>query len=451
MASTDSAATDTFRERILAGGAGGAGGDPRAGVVGERCPPAGEESPRRQGEAGTSTGVNISPGSDDDGWIVPHPVRLNDGSRVQLYKDGEALHAAYEAIRHARKRVLLEAYIFADDQTGNAFSELLCKKASEGVRIYCIYDSFGSLGVQQMWRARPPMFDRMRRSGVRLAEFHPLNPWNGRYGWRPLARDHRKLLVVDDDIGGLGGLNVGGEYAGSWVVKSDVCEADLWRDNAIGIVGPATRHLLAAFANNWKYIHSGGRMRRAEYFHPIAESDFGLLASVPSMHSPLKERLRQLIKNARTSVEMTMAYFAPPDELVEALCKAAKRGVRVRLMLPGRGDVNLLVTAARSFYELLLQCGVEIYERQHVILHAKTMCIDREFTVLGSTNLDYRSIEYNLELSALLRSREFGENMHELFENDVRFARRISLKEWRRRPWVDRFGQWAVNRARYLL
>ena len=169
------------------------------------------------------------------------------------------------------------------------------------------------------------------------------------------------------------------------------------------------------------------------------------------MHSPLQPRLRTLIDSAKSRIEMTMAYFAPPDELVDALCKAAKRGVRVRLMLPGRGDVPLLIVAARSFYECFLPCGVEIYERQHVILHAKTMCIDGEFTIIGSTNLDYRSIEYNLELSALIRSKSFGQSMHDLFENDVRFARRITAKEWRRRPWVDRFGQWAVNRARYLL
>ena len=124
------------------------------------------------------------------------------------------------------------------------------------------------------------------------------------------------------------------------------------------------------------------------------------------------------------------------------------RGVQVRLMLPGKCDVHLLIVAARSFYETLLAHGVEVYERQHVILHAKTMCIDREHTVIGSTNLDYRSIEYNLELSALIRSKEFGQQMHVLFENDVRYAHRVTSREWRRRPWSDRFWQWAVNRAR---
>ena len=148
---------------------------------------------------------------------------------------------------------------------------------------------------------------------------------------------------------------------------------------------------------------------------------------------------------------MTMAYFAPHDDLIDELCAAAKRGVRVRLMLPGRCDVKALVVAARSFYETLLEAGVEIYERQGVILHAKTMVIDGTISMIGSTNLDYRSIEYNLELSALIRSAEFGRQMEELFENDVRYAKRMTQGAWKRRPTMDRVVQWVVSRARYLL
>jgi len=169
------------------------------------------------------------------------------------------------------------------------------------------------------------------------------------------------------------------------------------------------------------------------------------------MRSPLQNRLRFLLTSAKKSIDLTMAYFAPPDVLIDALCDASARGVRVRLMLPGRCDINILVTAAHSFYDRLLSCGVEIYERQSVILHAKTICVDDELTVIGSTNLDYRSIEYNLELSAVIRCKPFGQTMRALFDNDVRFAEKISSRQWRRRRWVDRFGQWAVNRARYLL
>src|SRR4051794_2109162 len=161
-----------------------------------------------QGEAGASTGINIEPGSDDDGWIVPDPVTLTDGSTVQLYKDGEALHAWYEAIQQAQQRVCLEMYIFASDDTGKAFANLLCEKARAGLRVYVTFDSFGSLASDNA------MFDEMRRAGVRVQEFHPFWPWEGKFSWRPVNRDHRKLLVVDNDFAGTGGLNLAGEYAG---------------------------------------------------------------------------------------------------------------------------------------------------------------------------------------------------------------------------------------------
>ncbi|HWP41503.1 MAG TPA: phospholipase D-like domain-containing protein, partial [Tepidisphaeraceae bacterium] len=170
--------------------------------------PAREHSQR---SAGMAAGINIAPGSDDDGWIVPDPVPLDDGTLVQLYKDGEALRAAYRAIEQARRRICLEVYIFADDDTGRAFAELLCRKAIQGVQVYVIYDSFGSLGTDRQ------MLRQMQRSGVHLEVFHPVYPWECRYSWRPFNRDHRKLLVIDDEIAGLGGLNVGHEYAGSWV------------------------------------------------------------------------------------------------------------------------------------------------------------------------------------------------------------------------------------------
>jgi cardiolipin synthase A/B len=414
-----------------------------------------------EGQAGTSTGVNLEPGHDDDGWIVPPPVRLADGSRVQLFKDGEALHAAYEAIRHAKHRICLEVYIFASDGTGHAFADLLSRKARDGVPTYVIYDSFGSISTDRA------MFANMRRAGVHLTAFHPIRPWEVRFGWRPFNRDHRKLLVIDDHIAGLGGLNVGAEYAGSWVVRLEGKEGDVWRDNGMSVIGPSARVFLKSFANTWRYIHSGGRITKALLIHgvngfdhastprdsePLVEREsLGVIASVPTLRAPLAGFFQQLMRRAKRSVELTMAYFAPADEFINELVAAAKRGVRVRLMLPEVCDVQLLVTAARSFYDTLMAAGVEIYERKAVVLHAKSLVIDSEISVIGSTNLDYRSIEYNCELSAVVRSEEFGAQMHALFEHDVRYATRISPEAWRRRPYLDRIGQWAVKRARYLL
>jgi cardiolipin synthase len=401
----------------------------------------------RQGELGTSSGVNLAPGSDDDGWIVPPPVRLNDGSVIQLYKDGEALHAAYNAIQAAKRRVCLESYIFADDDTGRAFADLLACRAREGLEVFVIYDSVGSLASQR------DMFRAMAKSGVRVREFHPIRPWENKYSWRPFNRDHRKMLIVDNESAGLGGLNVGAEYAGSWVIASQRHECEFWRDNAVGIRGPSAQYLLWAFAKTWNYIGRGGRIRSAELIHNLrpGDGDFGLLATVPTARSPLRPFLCDLMESARSSISITMAYFAPDDELIEEMVRAAKRGVRVRLMLPGRSDVHLLTLAARSFYETLMAAGVEVYERQRVVLHSKCMVVDGKTSLIGSTNIDYRSIEYNLESSVIIRNETFGRQMEDLFENDVLYAKQISLKEWRRRPRWDRFVQWSVSRARYLL
>lgn len=398
-------------------------------------------------------GINTKPGSADDGWKVPPPVTMDDGTSVQLYKDGEALRAAYEAIEAAQRRVCLEVYIFASDDTGRAFAELLSRKAMDGVRVHVIYDSFGSFFTDR------EMFRRMRRCGVNVEEFNPVRPWECRFSWRPFNRDHRKLLVIDDEIAGLGGLNIGREYAGTWVIRQrNADERDFWRDNAVGFRGPAARYLLRSFAKTWHYATHGGRLKVAEFNYntdgmdrPARDNELSLLASVPTRCSPLRPLLHTLLSSARHSVQLTMAYFAPDNDLVNELCDAAERGVKVQLVLPGKSDVHALIVAARSFYERMLSCGIEIYERQSVVLHTKALTIDHQTSVIGSANLDYRSIEYNLELSAIVRSDEFGRQMDTLFRNDIRFSEPIRLEQWRRRPTLDRLGQWAVSRARYLL
>ncbi len=404
---------------------------------------------------GRTPGVNISPGSDDDGWVVPPPVRLRDGTHVQLYKDGQAWHAAFDAMRHARRRICLELYIFASDDTGRAVADLLRHKARAGVRVFVLYDSFGSFNSDRR------MFAAMRQAGCFVREFHPLNPWACRHGWRPVLRDHRKLLVVDDRLGGLGGMNLGEEYAGSWIVKRQVPlvrpgvagpdDGGPWRDNAVGLAGPAASCLLESFARTWRYARRGGRINQTEFLHNRPGEDFGLLASAATTDSPLQPALLALLRSARVSLSLTYAYFAPDDALVDELCRAADRGVRVRLMVPGRGDVALLVIAARSFYERLMSHGIAVYERQNVMLHAKTMVVDGHVSVIGSANLDSRSIEWNCELSARIDSAAFGAQVEALFDNDVSFAKRIDPDQWKHRPTWDRFGQWVVSRARYLL
>ncbi|HEY0007339.1 MAG TPA: phospholipase D-like domain-containing protein [Tepidisphaeraceae bacterium] len=416
-------------------------------------------------------GLNIAPGSGDDGWTGLPPVKLADGSYVELLKDGESLKRAYDAISQAKSRICFEFYIWDDDATGRAFAELLMKKAREGVAVYILYDSYGIWGGNDR-----TMFDKLRRAGAHVAEFHPIRPWECNYGWRPYSRDHRKVVVVDDEFAGVGGLNIADAYAGSWVANNDLKPIQLWRDSGIVVSGPSTRHFLAAFARTWRYVHQGGRIVRALHIggmmtpespkgfrfgkarlrdeprlSVVPPESLAVLATVPTLASPLRPLLHGLLKSARTDIRMTMAYFAPDDELIRALCDAAKRGVKVQLMFGAKSDMHIMVVAARAFYEVLLAAGIEIYERQHVVLHAKTMSVDNELSVVGSTNFDYRSIEYNLEISAIVRSREFASQVNQLFDHDVRYATPICAEKWRHRGIRDRLIQWTVSRLRYLL
>jgi cardiolipin synthase len=406
-----------------------------------------EAPPRRApSEAGVSRGLNLAPGANDDGWLVTDTVQLEDGNAVRLYKDGEGLRAAYESLQSAKRSIFIEFYTLADDHTGRAFAELLMQKAESGIKVYLIYDSFGSLGAERR------MFRQMRRAGVRIRKFHPLWPWECTFSWRPFNRDHRKLVIVDGEHVSMGGLNVANEYAGPWISGEANCP-EFWRDCTISLSGPVARHFIQGFVQTWQYLGHGGRIARALYSHNLSltSGPVGMVASVPTMDSPLAMSLRRLITGARSSIDLTTAYFAPGDDFVNELCDASSRGVKVRLMLPSKTDVPIMVTAARSFYERLLQCGVEIYERQYVVLHAKTLLVDGNVSVLGSTNLDYRSIEYNCELATFIRSDAFGQHMRAMFENDKSYARPVHDLEWRRRPRLDRVIQWAVNRSRYLL
>jgi cardiolipin synthase len=405
---------------------------------------------------------------------------LADGTDIRLFKDGQGLTAGLAAIKIAREQICLETYIFHSDDTGRAFADALAERARNGVRVFVIYDSFGCIDSD------PAMFRKMREAGVRLAEFHPLRPWDCTHSWRPLNRDHRKLLVIDNRIAGLGGLNVGSEYGSGFLIPL-ARRRELWRDNAIAVVGPGAAVFAECFARTWRYCHTGGPISRAAMtdqidvdqlaWKAVADSpltrggprirrlpdprdplgaprmlsDLGVLASVPTAQSPLVTFLCNLVRNARHSLDMTIAYFVPSDILIKELLRAARRGVRVRLMLPGRSDIKVARFAARSFYESLLCAGIEIWERQGAMLHAKTMVIDEEISVIGSVNLDYRSIEFNCELSAVIASRALAEQMTGLFHHDMGFAEKILLEQWRRRPWSDKIIQWAASGARRLL
>jgi len=399
----------------------------------------------RRADAAGMDGAGIADTFED--WVTPDPVVLRDGTSAQLLKDGQALRAAYDAIAAAQRRICLEMYMFSSDEAGWEFVGLLCRKARAGVRVFVLYDAFGCHSSD------PAIFAQLRAAGVRLREFHPLMPWRYRGRWRVTQRDHRKLVLVDGRIAQLGGLNVGVEYAGPWIVRPRRrYRGKPWRDTGLRLEGPQVAFLAAAFARIWRYANRGGDLAAAEYVVPLAAAgDFSVLASAPTRHSRVTPVIQQVFANAQRSLWTTMAYFAPTDEIIDTLCATARRGVSVRLIVPGVSDVPLLRIAARSFYLRLLEAGVEIYERRGSMLHAKTICLDGEISVIGSRNFDYRSFESNCELSVAIRSPALGAQMHALFQHDVRHSKRITLANWRRRPWRDALLQWIANHLRRWL
>ncbi|MGC4030886.1 MAG: phospholipase D-like domain-containing protein [Tepidisphaeraceae bacterium] len=414
-------------------------------------------------------GLNLVDGYTDDGWRAHEPVTLADGTKVRLLKDGEALRVALDAIKTARHRVCFEFYTWANDATGRAFAEALIERAKAGVKVNVIYDSFGTLGGNDR-----VMFASMRKAGVKVKEFHPIRPWECDFSWRPFNRDHRKLVVVDDHFAGTGGLNIADPYAGSWVAPNELKPVQLSRNTGLAIEGPAAREFMASFTRTWLYLHRGGRIVRAMYTgglnvpkspkgsrigtarsrrerqRLLADNSLGVIATVPTLASPLRPLLYGLIRSAKRRIRMTMAYFAPDDELIQVLCDAAARGVKVELMFGAKSDLPLMVTAARAFYGRLFTSGVVVYERQFVILHAKTMLVD-DVSVVGSTNLDYRSIEFNCELSAVIRSAAFAKELSQLFDHDMKYARRIDQNDWKKRTFWTRATQWIVTHFRQLL
>lgn len=392
------------------------------------------------GVAGTSAGINIEPGSDDDGWIVPHPVQLQDGTMLQLYKDGEALHAAYDAIRAARKRICLQVYIFHSDSTGRAFAELLASRAREGLSVYVIYDAFGSMGSDAV------MFERMAAAGVRLAAFHPIKPWECRYSWRPFNRDHRKLLIIDGEVAFVTGAGITDDFA-----DPDYPQRS-WRENAVRVVGPVVQDWQQLFLRVWTQnaaLPAGGSPV------PEAGAGEGMLGRVVSNRRLGQQEIRRSFLNrvqgAASRAWFSTAYFVPSRNVLRALQRAAARGVDVRLLLPGPyTDHPAVRHAGRRFYSRLLRHGVRIYEYQPRFLHAKSVLCD-SWTSIGSSNLDRWNLRWNLEANQEVDDAAFAVEVQVMFERDFADSLEIRYPEWRRRGLRERLREHLWGRVDMLL
>lgn len=361
---------------------------------------------------------------------------LYRGNRVQLLVDGPETFAAMKAaIAQARQRVLLEFYIVEDEGVAAEVGDLLVKKAAEGVTVALMYDSVGSFGSSQAF------FDRLRAGGVAVCEFNPVNPLQRPGHWGLGERNHRKLLTVDSEVAFTGGINLSNVYADGSLSSSRPRRRggpppQGWRDTQIELRGPVVTAMNTLFRESWTTQGCPGTLPTPP---PPTQAAPGqrvvkLAAGNPDHGvNPTYTALLAATEAARHSVHLTMAYFAPGPELVRALADAARRGVDVALVLPGRSDVRLVLHAARSYYAELLEAGVRIHEMPHAVLHAKTAVIDGVFATVGSSNLDWRSIAGNREIDVIVLGDDFAQALERLFSRDLALAERIDPVRWRGR------------------
>jgi len=375
------------------------------------------------------------------GVYVRFPEAFRPGNRIEpLFGGGEAFPAMLAAIAAARRRVHMETYTWYDDQTGRRFAEVLRKRARAGVHVRVLFDSIGSYGLTEDFLAP------LRRDGVQLIEFHPIVPWRARWGLN--RRDHKKLLIVDDEVGFIGGINIGDVYAplehggGGWFDMHSRC------------IGPVVADLARSFRRTW--IAAGGEAFEPAKPADAPEPEAGSLArAIDNYRMGERSRMRAAyifaIRNAGARISLMNPYFLPDRGLRRAFRLAMRRRVAVRIIVPAHSDVRVVQLASRHLYPRLLRGGVRIFEWTGHMMHAKTAVIDSVWSTIGSYNIDKRSFLHNLEASLVILDRDFARSLEERFDADLERCREVSLQECLERPLWERVSQWICFRFRYWM
>jgi cardiolipin synthase len=375
-------------------------------------------------------------------WLVRRPR-----NRVTALRDGrEAYPAMLEAIAAARRSVHLETYTLSDDRTGRTFLEALLERRAAGVAVRVMYDAVGSFDLPGAFVAR------LVRGGVEMVEFNPVAPWRARFALN--RRDHQKCLVVDDQVGFVGGLNVSDEYA---PVEQG---GGGWRDQAVRVEGPIVGDLAANFRHTW--LLGGGPAPPQPRAAPPGDPAQGFVSDVALVTNNVKRRVGlsgramsrsvlHAIRAARRRVSIMSAYFIPGLALRRSLYMAVERGVDVRVVVPEVSDVRAAWYAGRHLYARLMRRGVTLLEWPQTMMHAKLAVIDGTWTTVGSYNIDQRSLLHNLEAGVIVLDRGFGACMQQSFDEDAARCRPLVAAEWRRRPLVQHALEACFHGLRYWL
>lgn len=360
---------------------------------------------------------------------------LFHGGQVTILQNGDAFYPAMlSAIREARDSVNFETYIFEPDEVGLQFMEAFKERARAGVEVRFLIDGFGALKLRKRYR------DDLEKAGVKVVRFRPLALRNL---VRMYRREHRRATVIDGRIGFTGGAAISKKW------KGNVTNRHEWRDSMTRVTGPMVAGIQSAFASNWVYCTS--EVIVGPRFFPRLDPAPGLCGlSVVSSPSDSMQPIRLLFWlsfiNARKRLWISSSYFIPDVRLRKVVIDRARHGVDVRILVPGNHTDAVPVQAAgRSYYQELLEAGVRIYEYQAAMMHAKTIVIDSSWSIVGSANMDERSMEINEENVLGIADREFAESIEQGLLEDYDRSREILLEEWRKRSLHKRAFEWIAK------
>jgi cardiolipin synthase len=383
---------------------------------------------------------------------------LYTGNRVTPLRDGpDAFAATFAAIHQAQDYLYLEYYILEDvEYKGEHLGDLLIERQQHGVHVDVMYDSLGSLSTPK------DFFERLSAAGIHVRPFntfHAMSPFSSLN-----SRDHRKILVADSQLAIIGGVNLSADYqspgsgpgsegpsGGSSArhkhrTTQRATLAEPWHDTDLQIEGPAVRELKRLFEAHWTSPQGEGTADELVQ-GPDALQAAGdeVVRIVGSEHGRLVPRyyatLIAGIRSASTQIWITAAYFVPTFQERQALTRAARRGIDVRLLLPSHSDSSPALAVQQSYYTGLLRAGIKIYERQDGILHSKTIVTDSVWSIVGSSNFDHRSVLFNDEVDAVVIGRETGAQLEQYFTDGQQHAMRVDPKTWDQRPFTHKLRE----------
>ncbi|MDX8450871.1 phospholipase D-like domain-containing protein [Mesorhizobium captivum] len=362
--------------------------------------------------------------------------QMFNANAVQTLVNGDEIFPAMlQAIRSARSTINMETYIYWSGSVGYAFATSLAAKSREGLEVRVLVDWVGSVPFDEN------LIHIMTTAGVRFQRYRPIY-------WYTLDRvnnrTHRRLLIVDGQIAFTGGIGIADNWLG------DARNPNEWRDTHYQIEGPAVSAFQAAFAENW--LETAGETLQGQKFYPPQEPAGGLaaqliLSSQPNGSENMELMMLAAIAAAKDHLRIGMAYFVPDDIALQQILDARKRGVAVDVIVPNSlTDVPIVRKGSRYFWGELLEAGVRIYEFQPTMYHPKLLIVDDVWASFGSANLDERSLRLNDEAALNIYGKEFAQTQIDLFDEDLKRSRRISLAEWKARSSSEKFTDWLASR-----